>query len=362
MKLLIISAFPPNQMTAGQDYTRRMILDLIEKKHQVFLIYADYPKHTVELPDSVIILKKIKPKLRNCLTKFWIHPFFTRRYETKLTKYIRNIANQFDVVYFDFSQVHLYSLYVDHPKKVLMCHDIIVQKFTRKGKWQLPFIMATEKRILKSANSIFTLSKKDSDLIKKYYQLTSKTVNIYLKTGEFSYEGINVEKNKFCFYGAWNRSENNEALTWFLKNVQPFVSRKIQFIILGGGMEEILKKKIIHLKYFKVLGFVEDPIKEIASCQALIAPLHKGAGIKVKVIDALSCGTSVIGTDVAFEGIEDNKKNKLFYKCNSRDEYISLLNEWKNVNKEIKQDAANEFLERYDTNHFSDIFLIESVL
>ena len=76
MKLLIISAFPPNQMTAGQDYTRRMILDLIEK-HQVFLIYADYPKHTVELPDSVIILK-IKPKLRNCFNKILIHPFYKK--------------------------------------------------------------------------------------------------------------------------------------------------------------------------------------------------------------------------------------------------------------------------------------------
>lgn len=28
-------------------------------------------------------------------------------------------------------------------------------------------------------------------------------------------------------------------------------------------------------------------------------------GVKVKVIDSLSCGTAVIGTDVAFEGITD---------------------------------------------------------
>ena len=43
MKILFITAFPPCQKTAGQDYTRRLILDLIEKGHEVYLIYAEYP-------------------------------------------------------------------------------------------------------------------------------------------------------------------------------------------------------------------------------------------------------------------------------------------------------------------------------
>ena len=55
MKILFISAFPPNQKTAGQDYTRRLILDLLDKGHTVSIIYAEYPNHPIELPDSIKI-------------------------------------------------------------------------------------------------------------------------------------------------------------------------------------------------------------------------------------------------------------------------------------------------------------------
>ena len=89
----------------------------------------------------------------------------------------------------------------------------------------------------------------------------------------------------------------------------------------------------------------------------LIAPLYKGAGVKVKVIDALSSGTVVIGTNVAFEGIEDNVGNKLFINCAAPEEYAQILNNWKVVNVENKQNAATEFFNRYNTNHFTDFLL-----
>ena len=41
----------------------------------------------------------------------------------------------------------------------------------------------------------------------------------------------------------------------------------------------------------------------IANSRALIAPVFSGAGVKVKVLEALACGTPVVGTDIAFEGI-----------------------------------------------------------
>ena len=112
---------------------------------------------------------------------------------------------------------------------------------------------------------------------------------------------------------------------------------------------------MLKLNNIEILGFVEEPVKEIARTQALIAPLHKGAGVKVKVIDALSSGTQVIGTDVTFEGIEDNEKNKLFINCADAIEYINIFNQWENVCFKYKQDAAVEFYNRYNTNHFSDL-------
>ena len=166
---------------------------------------------------------------------------------------------------------------------------------------------------------------------------------------------IEVIENRFCFYGAWNRAENTECLEWFLKNVYPKLTVEIDFVVIGGGMTESLQDKLKAYKNFSYLGFVDEPVREIARCQGLIAPLHKGAGVKVKVIDALSSGTCVIGTDVAFEGIEDNKKNRLFFRAESSDAFAAILNNWRAIDVQSKQAAADEFFARYDTNHFTDL-------
>ena len=166
---------------------------------------------------------------------------------------------------------------------------------------------------------------------------------------------INVYEKRFCFYGAWNREENCECLKWFLKNVYPKLSDDFEFVVIGGGMSDSLQEKLHLYHNFSYLGFVDDPIKEIAHCQALIAPLHKGAGVKVKVIDALSSGTCVIGTNVAFEGIEDNAMHKLFFRVESTDGFSAILNNWRLISVSEKQAAADEFFTRYNKNHFTDL-------
>lgn len=355
MKILFISAFPPCEKTAGQDYSRRLIIDLIEKGHNVSLIYAEYPNHNVSLPDSVVVLMKIQPSLKNCLIKPCFHPFYTKRFDKEVLNYIESIKNEYDMIYFDFSQVHLYSYYIKHDNKVLMCHDIILQKYERKGKFQIPFIKQSENRCLKSSNKIYTFSKKDSDFLLNHYNIKSRPVNFYLKNGKYNYMLNEIEPYTFCFYGAWNRSENTECLVWFFENVYKSLKTILSFIVIGGGMNYKLQEKLRKYKNVKYLGFVDDPVLEVSKCQALIAPLKKGAGVKVKVIDALSSGTSVLGTDVAFEGIEDNKNNQLFYRLYKAEEYANILNNWNNKSVNDKQNAADEFFINYNTNHFTDL-------
>lgn len=83
----------------------------------------------------------------------------------------------------------------------------------------------------------------------------------------------------------------------------------------------------------------------------MIAPLKKGAGVKVKVVVTLTTGTPVIGTDVAFEGIEDNSNITLFKHATTIEEYINILNGWQSLDKKVKVLAAEEFYNRYNTNH-----------
>ena len=354
--ILFITAFPPNQMTAGQDYSRRLILDLMGRGYEVSLLYATYPGHDVELPGSVRVVGKIVTSWWNCARTPSFHPFFTRRFNRRLVPRIQDMAKDFGIVYFDFSQVHLYSLFLEHPCKVLMCHDVICQKFARAGALQLPWIHTCEGTLLASASNIFTFSQKDCDLVACNYNLPASYVNFYLKGGRFEYpdsEGF-VTARRFCFYGARSRPENAESLEWFMNHVFPLLDSSLEFIVIGGGMSSALRKRVGGYKNMKVLGFVSDPVQEIARCQALVAPLLKGAGVKVKVIDALSSGTAVIGSSVALEGIESNVGHKLFFLCRNSGEYVKVLNAWVDRDAGQKQGAADEFYMSYNDNHFPD--------
>lgn len=354
--ILIITAFPPNQKTAGQDYTRRLILDLTDKNFKVDLIYAKYPNHEVEIPDCVNIVNVIRPNIINCLKKFYIHPFFSKRYEKSILKFIKEISGQYDMLYYDFSQVHLYSLGVNHPCKIVMCHDVISQKYSRKaGRLNLSWINYWEEKLLRSAKSGVTFSEKDSDIIGGEYGIKTHPVNFYLKSDGFVYEDDCLISNKFCFYGSWNRKENIESLEYFINNVNPKITSQNEYIVIGGGMDTDLSKKISKIRGFNYIGFVDDPVSYISECQALIALLHQGAGVKVKVIDALTSGTPVIGTSVTFEGITDNQHIPMFLKGEREEDFVSLIECWKLINKEKKQNAANEFYDRYNTNHFTEL-------
>ena len=352
--ILFITAFPPNSKTAGQNYTKLLLEDLARHGYSVDLLYFAFPNHTLEVGEGVKVLKEFFPSKKNILFHPFLYPLFSKRYDKEVLHYINSIASNYDILYFDFSQVHIYSKFITHPFKILMCHDVIYQKTKRQFPIFLLWEKHTERSILKSAKMILTFSQKDSDLIRVVYGLKALPVNFYLKDSILE-KLPETERNAFCFYGAWNRKENYEALLWFIKNVLPKVSRELQFKVIGGGMNEKVQKKISLMNNFEYMGFIDNPISEIANCQALIAPLLHGAGVKVKVIDALSSGTKVIGTEIAFEGISDNKNYPLFIRCQTRNDFVAVLNNWHTDFSERKLHAAKEFFCRYDKNHLLEL-------
>jgi glycosyltransferase involved in cell wall biosynthesis len=53
-----------------------------------------------------------------------------------------------------------------------------------------------------------------------------------------------------------------------------------------------------------VLGYVADPAPYLAETAAFIVPLHAGAGMRVKILDAWCWGVPVVSTTHGAEGIE----------------------------------------------------------
>jgi len=331
-RILFITAFPPNRMTAGQNYSK-VLLSTFAQNHEVDLISFSYPAHVIEVDPKVKLIREYKTsavsKILSWMKIPFVHPFFAFRFRIGLLIYLLENVKKYDCIYFDFSQVFVYSLFVKHPFKMMMSHDVIFQKM-RRGKWfrinpinLLLFI--SEKKILKTAHTILTFSKKDKLLVQNLYGLDSNVVRFFIddRIKDLVYTEVNFER-KFCFFGAWNRPENLEGLIWFVEKVLPFIDKSIQFEIIGPGLSSGFVEVYAIQDRVKYLGFVDNPYKKLAESLALIAPLFQGAGVKVKVIESLATGTSVLGTAVAFEGIDDLGDGSMVL-CNSVNDYIESI-------------------------------------
>lgn len=112
------------------------------------------------------------------------------------------------------------------------------------------------------------------------------------------------ERSGIVFFGNFNHAPNTDAIQYFCKEVFPHIRKMnpgITLTIIGSNVN----KKIISLAAENIIvkGFIEDLDEAICQHRLSIAPLRYGAGIKGKVGKSLACGTPVVASSIAAEGM-----------------------------------------------------------
>ena len=341
-RMLFVTAYPPSNQGGGELVTLDAIKRL-SKDFEIDLVYFDYPSHKNLAEPYVKSVQVYYPSKKGCISKIKYFPLFTRRFDKKLLSKIQSVVSNYDILFFDFSQTAIYSLYIKHPYKVIRCHDVIFQKYGRKCKLIIPWVKYTEKKILQSAQKVFTLTKKDSELLKNEYRIDAKFSSDVLDIGDYVIPDIIELNNKFIFFGYWKRKENSDGLIWFLDKVYPLLNenRKNCLVVMGGGLSESIINLYLQKLGVKYLGYVDDCYPEIVKYSAMICPLFQGAGIKIKVLDSYITGTPVIGTDIAFEGIPYIKD--LEYRCNTPEAFATTINNFTSYNIMEKKELKKSF-------------------
>lgn len=149
------------------------------------------------------------------------------------------------------------------------------------------------------------------------------------------------QKKDILFYGAMARKENSLSAIWFIDNVLPLIKdMNIRFVILGSNPPENLKSK--ESKRVHITGFVDTIDPYFSSSMCFVAPLLLGAGIKVKIIEALSSGIPVLTNDIGIEGIHAKDKKDYFH-CVSKEDYANAIKTIYNSDK-IDVVSGREFI------------------
>ncbi len=212
----------------------------------------------------------------------------------------------------------------------------------KKIKYQYEHLKQDELSVIRKSDITVTMNRKD----KKLLISDGINENKVFASASFIDNYSDVERkpdgHTVLFYGSMERSENYEAAIWFIEKVMPLLPQNIVFEVVGSRPSEKLLRNaeeynkvneivdeipmILENKYIKktdrvrIEGFVQDirPFLEKTTC--MVAPLLLGAGIKIKVLEAMSAGVPVITNDIGVEGIYAHNEIEYIH-CMEPEEY-----------------------------------------
>ena len=348
MRILFLTPYVPSDRAGGEKFTKLLLEDL-SKENQVDLVYYKYSfdKEYVCPNENVRVLKVCK---NSTLVKLWnsvkhptLHPTFSIRFSYRLLRFLKKAwkQNSYDLLYLDHSQMLLYGKYFPDAKKVLMSHDVMAERFGHNGGLVSKFVRHSEGRLMHMPKlTIFKFSQKAVDLVKSAYGLPSLYTNFYLDENIVKAVPQKIE-DRFVFFGKWKRPDNFDGLKWFFDNVYSSRPKTEKYAIIGIGLPDDFKKYVESLPNVEYLGFVDNPYDVIANSKAVISPIFSGAGVKVKVVESLACGTPVVGNEFAFEGISQDfsgfmllaespsdyakRMDSIVFDCAARSEFKNLF-------------------------------------
>ena len=381
MKILLLCNKPPYPASEGGPMaTNSIITGLLEAGHQVKILAVNSEKYNVkesDIPDEyrkktgielINVDLSIRPlkAFTNLLTKksYHVERFISKEFRERLIEMLEK--EQFDVVQLEMLYM---TPYVDdirtHSKAmiVLRAHNVehkIWERIAKETKffikrWYINHLAKTlkeyELNALETVDGIAAITRKDAAFFRKYCSkpIIDIPYGVYPEefTPKFEIEG----KPKFYHIGSMNWMPNEEGIHWFIDEVLPKTVEKVPnfvYHLAGRNMPEWLTT--MKDPHINVIGEVPDAKVFVTDHDVAIVPLLSGSGIRIKIIESMALGKTVITTRVGAEGILYDEEVNIIIAENKAKmvEAIRSLNENPEIAVRIGQAARKLVEEAYD--------------
>ena len=214
---------------------------------------------------------------------------------------------------------------------------------------------------LASSDLIILNNEKDSKLLEQYNILKGKKIKVWAPYYDsyVKYKRGEIYEHSMIYYGAMNRPENYLSVIWFIDKVLPLFDQEFEykFYVVGGKPD----RRLLSYESDKIVitGFVEDVSEYFSKVGCLVAPLVLGAGIKIKILEALSAGIPVLTNSIGIEGIPA-EPNKEYFHCEMPEDYsgvIQKLFRGEYDNRQIEDDEKKFVSTHFNYEKSADDFI-----
>ena len=381
MKILLLCNKPPYPASEGGPMAMNSIITgLLEAGHQVKILAinsekyhvkdADIPddyrrKTGIELIDVDLSIYPLKAIL-NLFSKksYHVERFISDDFKARLTELLTK--EQFDVVQLEMLYMAPYVETIRQHSKamiVLRAHNVEHKIWERIAKethffakrWYINHLVRTlkeyELNALETVDGIAAITRKDAAFFRKYCSKPVIDIPYGIYPEEFTPKYAIEGKPTFYHIGSMNWMPNEEGIRWFIDEVLPKTVEKVPdfvYHLAGRNMPEWLK--MLKNPHIDVIGEVPDAKAFVADHDVAIVPLLSGSGIRIKIIESMAMGKTVITTRVGAEGILYDEDENLIIAENKAKmvEAIRTLYENPEIAVKIGQEARMLVEETYD--------------
>lgn len=361
-KILIISPFnifPPYSGAANRIYN---LVKYLSRKNRVFLLCNNYKRicsdknkseYVSNLSNTVLYFVRSFKKLSQIINPLLL---------LEGLKIIKVNRPDYIIAEFTWSGLHAILLhFLTGVPYILDEHNVEFLRFDRikRGNKLLIFLLKQYENLsCIFAHKIFCVSEVDRNLLIQNLNIDKNKIiivpngididKIYRNEGkkETIRNELNIKENEkiILFYGTLDYKPNLEAVEIIHKEILPRIINKMpntKFLVVGNNPPLKYKHNSIIFT-----GLVDNLIDYINVSDLVICPLTSGGGTRIKILESIACGKTVVSTSMGAEGlIEEESKD-----------FLKIANDWDKFSEEIinlikfpkKGKLPKKFIEKYD--------------
>ena len=183
--------------------------------------------------------------------------------------------------------------------------------------WKIADITKRELASIYRSDINLIISEYEIKLLKKHAQVADDLLFYFPlfygkeETGDGKTTPAYTDRSDFIFIGNGKHRPNLDAIQWLKEIIWPMIRQdlpKTRLHIYGAYLPDQLHALNHPESGFLVHGYIKSSASVLQRARVNLVPLRYGAGIKGKILEAVHNGTPSVGTDIAWEGLEDSNQ------------------------------------------------------
>lgn len=322
--------YPPDSGAKIRDFN---LIKEISKRHNITLIsFIQNEKENMNLEflrpycKSIEIVKE-KGKVNlfisaiiSLFTKkpFTIAKFYSFRMKQKIKTILNN--NKFDLIHCSHLHMAQYIENIKNIPRILDEHNVevfLIRRYLKVQKNLIKKIIVFFLQYLKLAKYESAIARKFdyclavSETDKKNLEVIAPniTVSVISNGVDVDFYRPQYEKsqlNSLIFTGVMDWFPNEDAILYFYEKIWPLIKKEVKDVhlyVVGHRPSDKVLSLSRQERNIIVTGYVDDVRSYIAKSSIYIVPLRIGGGSRLKILEAMAMGKTIISTSVGCEGL-----------------------------------------------------------